>query len=96
MRVLQAYSWPGNVRELEHCLTRAIVKARGGVIHTDDLTLGAVTEASPNAFSSLDGAERDHLARVFSATGYQKAKTAEILGVSRPRLDRLLRKHGLG
>jgi DNA-binding NtrC family response regulator len=96
MRVLQAYTWPGNVRELEHCLTRAIVKARGGVIHSDDLTLGAATDPSPNNFSSLDGAERDHLARVFSATGYQKAKTAEILGVSRPRLDRLLRKHGLG
>jgi two-component system response regulator HydG len=96
MRVLQAYAWPGNVRELEHCLTRAIVKARGGVIHSENLTLGAATESSPNSFSSLDGAERDHLARVFSATGYQKAKTAEILGVSRPRLDRLLRKHGLG
>ncbi|HEY6829968.1 MAG TPA: sigma-54 dependent transcriptional regulator [Gemmatimonadaceae bacterium] len=96
MRVLQAYAWPGNVRELEHCLTRAIVKARGGVIHSDDLTLGARTESSPNSLSSLEGAERDHLARVFSATGFQKAKTAEILGVSRPRLDRLLRKHGLG
>jgi len=96
MRVLQAYAWPGNVRELEHCLTRAIVKARGGVIHSDDLTLGAATESSPNSFSSLDGVEHDHLARVFSATGYQKSKTAEILGVSRPRLDRLLRKHGLG
>jgi len=96
MRVLQAYTWPGNVRELEHCLTRAIVKARGGVIHADDVTLGTMPESSPSPFSSLDGAERDHLARVFSSTGFQKAKTAEILGVSRPRLDRLLRKHGLG
>ena len=96
MRVLQAYSWPGNVRELEHSLTRALVRARGGVIHSDDLALGGVTESSPNKFASLEGAERDHLARVFASTGYQKMKTAEILGVSRPRLDRLLRKHGLG
>jgi transcriptional regulator with GAF, ATPase, and Fis domain len=96
MRVLQAYAWPGNVRELEHSLTRALVKARGGVIHADDLSLGAATESSPNKFASLEGAERDHLARVFASTGYQKVKTAEILGVSRPRLDRLLRKHGLG
>jgi DNA-binding NtrC family response regulator len=96
MRVLQAYHWPGNVRELEHCLTRAIVKARGGVIHVEDLTLGVATNSSPNSFGSLESAERDHLARVFASTGYQKLKTAEILGVSRPRLDRLLRKHGLG
>jgi DNA-binding NtrC family response regulator len=96
MRVLQAYHWPGNVRELAHCLTRAIVKARGGVIHVEDLTLGSTTNASPNNLASLEGAERDHVARVFASTGYQKVKTAEILGVSRPRLDRLLRKHGLG
>jgi DNA-binding NtrC family response regulator len=96
MRVLQAYHWPGNVRELEHCLTRAIVKTRGGVIHVEDLTLGVATNSSPNSFGSLESAERDHLARVFASTGYQKLKTAEILGVSRPRLDRLLRKHGLG
>ena len=96
MRVLKAYHWPGNVRELEHCLTRAIVKARGGVIHVENLTLGVSPSASPSSLGSLESAERDHLARVFASTGYQKMKTAEILGVSRPRLDRLLRKHGLG
>jgi two-component system response regulator AtoC len=96
MRVAQAYHWPGNVRELEHCLTRAIVKARGGVIHVEDLTLGAAPNSSPANFGSLENAERDHIARVFASTGYQKVKTAEILGVARPRLDRLLRKHGLG
>jgi two-component system response regulator AtoC len=96
MRVAQAYHWPGNVRELEHCLTRAIVKARGGVIHVEDLTLGAAPNSSPANFGSLENAERDHIARVFASTGHQKVKTAEILGVSRPRLDRLLRKHGLG
>jgi DNA-binding NtrC family response regulator len=29
------------------------------------------------------------------ATGSHKSRTAEILGISRPRLDRLLRKHGI-
>jgi ActR/RegA family two-component response regulator len=37
--------------------------------------------------------EREHVARVFAATGSHKSRTAQILGVSRPRLDRLLRKH---
>ena len=33
--------------------------------------------------------------RVLAATGGHKSRTAQILGVSRPRLDRLLAKHGL-
>jgi DNA-binding NtrC family response regulator len=32
---------------------------------------------------------------VLVACGGHKARTAQALGVSRPRLDRLLRKHGL-
>ncbi len=95
VRVLQGYEWPGNVRELEHCLTRAVVAARGGVIRPEHLVLATNGERT-ESLSSLDAAERDHVARVFASTGHQKAKTAEILGVSRPRLDRLLRKHGLG
>ena len=93
--MLQGYEWPGNVRELEHCLTRAVVAARGGVIRPEHLVLATNGERT-ESLSSLDAAERDHVARVFASTGHQKAKTAEILGVSRPRLDRLLRKHGLG
>lgn len=27
--LLLAYAWPGNVRELEHCISRALLKARG-------------------------------------------------------------------
>jgi DNA-binding NtrC family response regulator len=94
-RTLAAHSWPGNVRELENCLVRAVVAARGGVIRPEHLILSATTNGHDTAFSSLDEAERDHIARVFSATGRQKTRTAEILGVSRPRLDRLLRKHGI-
>jgi two-component system response regulator AtoC len=93
--LLLHHPWPGNVRELENCLVRAVVLARGGVIRPDHLTLGASANGHDAPFHSLDDAERDHIARVFAATGRQKAKTAEILGVSRPRLDRLLRKHGL-
>ncbi len=44
---------------------------------------------------SLDALERAHVERVLAATLGHKARAAAILGVSRPRLDRLLRKHGL-
>jgi DNA-binding NtrC family response regulator len=95
LRTLAAHTWPGNVRELENCLVRAIVLARGGVIRPEHLSLTTASNGNDVPFHSLEEAERDHIARVFAATGRQKTRTAEILGVSRPRLDRLLRKHGL-
>jgi DNA-binding NtrC family response regulator len=95
VRALAAHSWPGNVRELENCLVRAVVSARGGVIRPEHLILSATSNGHDAQLHSLDDAERDHIARVFAATGRQKTRTAEILGISRPRLDRLLLKHGI-
>jgi DNA-binding NtrC family response regulator len=95
MRALEAHTWPGNVRELEHCLTRAAVEARAGVIRTEHLSFAPPREGNGEAFGTLEAAERDHVARVYAATARNKSRTAEALGVSRPRLDRLLEKHGI-
>ena len=95
LRTLTAHPWPGNVRELENCLVRAVVLARGGVIRPEHLILSTATNGQDVPFNSLEEMERDHIARVFAATGRQKTRTAEVLGISRPRLDRLLRKHGI-
>jgi DNA-binding NtrC family response regulator len=40
--------------------------------------------------------EREHVAQVLEATGGHKSRTAEVLGVSRPRLDRMIERYGLG
>jgi len=93
MAVLVAHPWPGNVRELENCLSRAVVAATADVIRPEHLGLDRETTAGPPG--TLDRAERDHVARVLELTGGQKVRAAEILGVSRPRLDRLIRKHSL-
>jgi DNA-binding NtrC family response regulator len=91
---LEAHDWPGNVRELENCLRRAMVMVTGDVIHAEHIPLGPEAER-PIAFSQLDEVERNHITRVYAATGSHKLRTAGILGISRPRLDRLLRKHGI-
>jgi transcriptional regulator with GAF, ATPase, and Fis domain len=93
---LGSYSWPGNVRELENCLTRAIVMATGDVIRPEHLSLGA--SATPDATPSrrsLEDVEQEHIQHVLGDTGWNKLRAAEILGVSRPRLDRLIAKYGL-
>ncbi|UCC84348.1 MAG: sigma-54-dependent Fis family transcriptional regulator [Gemmatimonadota bacterium] len=93
---LVQHSWPGNVRELENCLTRAAVLATGDVIRPEHVELGAPVGESGPRLTSLEEAERDHIARVLEATRGHKSRAAEILAISRPRLDRLIEKHDLG
>jgi DNA-binding NtrC family response regulator len=93
---LVAHDWPGNVRELENTLTRAAVMATGDVIRPEHIELGATVHAEPPRLISLDEMEREHVARVLAATRGHKSRTAEILGVSRPRLDRMIERYGLG
>ena len=42
--------------------------------------------------TTLEEVEKEHLVRVLTATRGHKSRSAEILGVSRPRLDRLIHK----
>jgi two-component system NtrC family response regulator len=94
MHLLLGHSWPGNVRELENCLTRAVVMTTGSVIRPEHLGL-EVSPSGPTRVTSLDQAERAHVAGVLRTTGGHKSRAAEILEISRPRLDRLIEKHGL-
>jgi len=92
--LLSAHTWPGNVRELENCLTRAVLLASGGVVREEHLGLGGAV-ADPSAFGSLQAVERSHVEDVLRATRGYKSRAAEVLGISRPRLDRLIEKYDL-
>ena len=95
---LMEHTWPGNVRELEHCLTRAMVLAAGHVVRAEHLSIAspsAHSAASTAAVRPLDETEREQVARALAVTGGHKTRASEMLGVSRPRLNRLIEKHGL-
>jgi DNA-binding NtrC family response regulator len=93
---LMAHTWPGNVRELENCLMRAIILATGDVIRPEHLALTApTTTPGPARLTTLEQVERDHIVEVLEATRGHKARAAKILGVSRPRLDRLMSKYDI-
>jgi two-component system response regulator AtoC len=79
-------------------LTRAVVVSTGEVIRPDHLAIGpASPDAAPGAagLSTLAELEREHVARVMTATDGHKARTVELLGISRPRLNRLPQKYEL-
>ena len=87
---LLAHDWPGNVRELENCLTRAVVLAPGDVLRRQDLLLGSTTTGATTGLTTLGEVERQHVLRVLAATGGNKTRAAEVLGISRPRLRRIV------
>ncbi|MCP4375859.1 MAG: hypothetical protein GY794_06755, partial [bacterium] len=45
--------------------------------------------------SSLDEVEKNHVFRVLNSTGWHKGEACRILGVSRPRLRRIIKQYGL-
>jgi DNA-binding NtrC family response regulator len=92
---LARYHWPGNVRELENVLGNACMMVEGNMIDVRDLpprvkeSRGA--EASVGeALLSLDEMERQHTLRVLETVKGNKSRAAEILGISRATLYRLI------
>lgn len=95
------YHWPGNVRELENVLTKAVALSP-----TESITLDLIPDyistrpvvefdSSMPVQISLDEMEKIHVSRVLNSTHWHKGETCKILGVSRPRLRRIIKQHGL-
>jgi transcriptional regulator with GAF, ATPase, and Fis domain len=95
LRRLMEHHWPGNVRELENCLMRAVVMATGGVIRPEHLSISSPSSHQDTAVPSLEDLEQAHVRRVLEMTDGHKGRAADLLGVSRPRLNRLIEKYGL-
>ncbi|MGE0760555.1 MAG: sigma 54-interacting transcriptional regulator, partial [Pirellulaceae bacterium] len=105
LEMLQRYRWPGNVRELKNVVERAVLLAQGDVIDLEDLLLSNLATASesgevvlqPDVFEPLplEDVERRHIAATLKATGWNKSRTAEILGIERSTLDRKIRRYDL-
>ncbi|MDR2032207.1 MAG: PEP-CTERM-box response regulator transcription factor [Azoarcus sp.] len=95
---IETHGWPGNVRELENCLKRAVIMADGNRITADDLGLGSVGDEALehlNLRHVRELAERQAVVRVLARTNGNIARSAEILGVSRPSLYDLMSRLGL-
>ncbi|MEX2610331.1 MAG: sigma-54 dependent transcriptional regulator [Gemmatimonadota bacterium] len=95
LAVLLQHDWPGNVRELQNCLTRALVLATGGVIQPEHLGIVRPAAAADAPFATLEAVEAEHVARALALTEGNRTRAAEILGISKPRLYRMMERFGL-
>jgi DNA-binding NtrC family response regulator len=106
LEMLIGYPWPGNVRELENTIERAVIFSIHPIILPEDLPPkflepgprkeGETPEGKPPLYPEkllpLKTIERSYVLRVLEETKGNKKKAAEILGIDRTTLYRILEK----
>jgi DNA-binding NtrC family response regulator len=95
LRAMQGYDWPGNVRELMNRVRRAIVMSEEHLITPEDLQFTAVPKWPSVVHLDVArlGAERDSLLAALRCSGWNVNRAADLLGVSRATLYRLVERH---
>jgi two-component system, NtrC family, response regulator AtoC len=108
MEIFIKYRWPGNIRELENLLVRAAVVSKGQILVRGDfpeLAEEPGEDAAPREASAgpaghgkiptLDDVQEQYIRKVIRESGKNKGEVCEILGISRPTLERKLEKYGI-
>ena len=99
MKALETYSWPGNVRQLINALERGKIMADDRVIRLQDLPHDV---SDKNRHSSdmvaidsddLASLERAKVVDVLRRQSGNKTRAANVLGIERRKLYRLLEKY---
>ncbi len=94
-RVLSLHAWTGNIRELRNVIERAVLLCERDRIDVDDLVLDTTRASSrrdgalpfPSTLAALSRAAVDEMLRLCHGN---KSEAARQLGISRPRLLRML------
>jgi len=110
LKHLNDYSWPGNIRELENKMKRAVVMSETQTIEPWDLGFNTTSqddEKNPMTWAhhGLDFTgmtlkearsiiDKKLLVTALDAAEGNLVKAAESLGVSRPTIYDLMKKHG--
>lgn len=99
MELLRSHRWPGNVRELESALDRAVLRCESGTIQAGMLDLSTAPSSTEEAVAFV-GCEPEatrlqhvvdrHVLRVLGDCAGNKLRAAELLGISRSTLYRML------
>jgi len=96
MGILISYGFPGNVRELENIIERAVILEKASTIQPGNLPqtikLFEVETISPNRVKTIDELNRDYAERILDFVDNSRSKAAELLGISRTSLWRILKK----
>jgi len=98
----ERYDWPGNVRELRNAVERAVIFAEAGkplrlahlpaYLRQSGSAMSRAAGQAVRPYRTLREVETEYIREVLDACGGNRARTAEILGLSPVTLWRRLRK----
>jgi len=104
MDIFMSHTWPGNIRELRNVLERSTIMCEKDLISRSCLPdeFGKSTAKSPSDLSALkfpigttvDAMERELILQTLAATGNNKTRAAELLGISLKTLHNKLKEYG--
>ncbi len=102
--VFMSHTWPGNIRELRNVLERSAIMCDRELIGRAHLPaqFGKSSAKGPGELSSLrfpigttvDAVERELILQTLQATGNNKTRAAELLGISLKTLHNKLKEYG--
>lgn len=104
MSALRRYDWPGNVRQLENYLHRIFVLSEYEAIDLDELPPEISEGAPPPADFQVDIPEqgvlledimKEYIRVALAKTNGNQTKAAELLGISRRRLQNRIQNYGI-
>jgi PAS domain S-box-containing protein len=93
----QSHSWPGNIRELANAIERAVIHAKGSVLHSVDRFEESIEEP-PFSAKTLEEVEREYILRTLENTGWRiegSNGAATILGINPSTLRTRMAKLGI-
>jgi DNA-binding NtrC family response regulator len=97
---LQEHDWPGNVRELENSIRRALALSSGTILPAqlaEESSHSRRDEGGRGLRSgvTLQSMERQLLEKTLQATGGNRTRTAELMGLSLRTVRNKIREYGL-
>jgi Nif-specific regulatory protein len=99
--MLCRYHWPGNVRELENCIERAVLLTSNDVVQGHHLPPTLQTAESTGTVinetleEKLDTIEREMIVEALKSCRGNKAKAAQMLGITERVMGLRVDKHGI-
>lgn len=96
VEAMMDYNWPGNLREMKNLVRRATLLAQDDIIRLADLGPSLQTPAATTGLQlHNEDSEKQRILQALEATGGNKSKAAQLLGVDRKTLYNKLKLYGL-
>jgi two-component system response regulator HydG len=93
--LLTSYDWPGNVRELENAIERAVALSKSRTLDAEAFSFLQPAGAAALKEQTLKEIQKEHILRILDEQEWQITRSAEILGINRATLHKIIKRDNL-